>query len=253
MFGSEKFGDRFGRNNPTKLKTLNNGFTWSNFGADNQSQLGMWLDPGNFLGWDSGGEEDPYAGMPGGSAPYLGMEMDQLNTPIEWDRRAEGKLNDEALRTGLSKNNQLALDLNAKGVTQAKSNVRGQAAGLEAQARTNLAMKGGMDSGAAERIAKNSQTNALDLTQQAEAGGNANAAGIRMKDEDQRLAGLDNAAGMNMNAAQAMFGMKNANLKNVVGETDRRNAYNMNNYNQQMAAWGAGKQAQATEKSGGKK
>lgn len=204
-----------------------------------------------FGGGDSGGG-DPYSGMPGGYPTYLGMESDQLNTPIEWDRRAEGKLNDEALREGLSKSNALALNMNARGVTDAKSNARGMAAGLENQARSNLAMKGGLDSGAAERITKNSQGNALDLTQQAEAGGNQNAMNIRMQDENQRLAGLNNAAGMNAQSAQGLFGMRNQNMQNMIGENTRRNAFNMNNYNQQMAAWGAGKQADATANSGKK-
>ena len=203
------------------------------------------------MGGGQGGE-NPYSGMPQGYPTYLGMEAGQLNTPIEWDRRAEGKVNEEALRTGLSKNNQLALDQNAIGVTNAKSNARGMASGLEAQARSNLAMKGGIDSGAAERIAKNSQGNALDLTQQVEAGGMQNAAGIRMKDEDQRLSGLNNAAGMNMNSANSLFGMRNQNMQNIIGENTRRNAFNMNNYNQQMAAWGAGKQADAQANSGKK-
>jgi hypothetical protein len=217
------------------------------YGMGAGGKMGASLDGGG-----GGGGSDPYSGMPQGYPTYLGMEGNQLNTPIEWDRRAEGKLNQEALRTGLSKNSQLALDMNAKGVTNAKSNARGMATGLENQARSNLAMKGGLDSGAAERIAKQSMGNALDLTQQAEAGGNQNAMGIRMQDEDRRMAGLESAQGMNANNAQGLFGMRNQNMQNLIGENTRRNAFNMNSYNQQMAAWGAGKQADATANSGKK-
>lgn len=217
---------------------------------------GAFLDPSNRLGLAGlfGGEEeeDPYAGMPSSYPSYLGMESDQLETPIEWDRRAEFKLNDESLRDGLSKNSLLALDQNAEGVTRAKSGARGVATGLENQARSNLAMKGGLDSGAAERIAKDSATNALDLSQQAEAAGNRNMVDIRMQDEDRRLAGLDNAAAMNSNSAGQLFGMRNQNMQNRIGENTRRNAYNMNNYNQQMQAWAAGKQANAAKDEGKK-
>ncbi len=252
MFGTKNMGKRGMRTAPWKTNTAQNGFTWDGFGGDAKNSLGMLYDPGNFFGWDDGEEEDPYAGMPGGAAPYIGMEADQLNTPIEWDRRAEGKLNEEALRDGLSKNSLLALDENAAGVNRAKSGIRGTAAGLEGQARSNLAMKGGLDSGASERIAKNSMTNALDLSQQAEAGGNRNMVEIRMQDEDRRLAGLDNAQGMNRESANSLFNMRNRNLQNVIGETGRRNAYNMNNYNQSMQAWAAGKQANAAKDDGKK-
>ncbi len=249
--------DMFGTKNVVKRQQKYGMWNKENWNAKGfGGSMGAFMDPSNRLGLAGmfGGEEeeDPYAGMPGGAAPYIGMEADQLNTPIEWDRRAEGKLNEEALRDGLSKNSLLALDENAAGVNRAKSGIRGTAAGLEGQARSNLAMKGGLDSGASERIAKNSMTNALDLSQQAEAGGNRNMVEIRMQDEDRRLAGLDNAQGMNRESANSLFNMRNRNLQNVIGETGRRNAYNMNNYNQSMQAWAAGKQANAAKDEGKK-
>lgn len=251
-FGTKKIGARAIRNTPWTSQTGQNGFTWSNFGTDNKNFLGSFFDPGNYFGWDDQDGGDPYAGMPTDYPAYLGMESDQLNTPIEWDRRAELKLNDEALRDGLSKNSLLALDENAAGVNRAKSNARGVATGLENQARSGLAMKGGLDSGAAERISRDSMSNALDLSQQVEAAGNKNMVDIRMHDEDQRLAGLDNAQGMNRESAGQLFGMRNQNLQNVIGENTRRNGYNMNNYNQRMKGWAAGKQADAAQE-GGKK
>lgn len=199
-----------------------------------------------------GSEEKPdyYSGMPGNYPAYVGMEPTDI--PIGWDRRAEQQFNKEALRPGRSLASELALDQNAQDLLQAKSGVRGQASGLAREAESALAMRGGLDSGARERIAKQGMTSALDLTQQAEAQAGKNRTAIDIADEQNRLAGLESAAGMNRAGAQTLFGMQDANRTAREKELARRNAYNMNFYNQQMAGWAAGKQAQATENSGKK-
>lgn len=201
-------------------------------------------------GGEGGG--DPYGGMPGGYPSYIGMSNEDTQVPVEWDMRAQDRFNTDALRSGPSASTRNALDMNASAVDQSKSNARGMATGLANDARSQLAMKGGIDSGASERIAKSGISNALDLTQQAEAGANTNRGNILMQDEAQRQSGLQAAAGMNANSAKGIFDMRNANKKNLMGSLDSRNAYNMNLYNQNMAAWGAGKQATATENSGKK-
>lgn len=223
---------------------------WNMQGA--QNKFSTLLDPANLFGWDDGPEEDPYAGMPMNYPSYVGMEGNDTQTPIEWDRRAEGKFNEYALRDGPSKATMLALDENADMARMAKSNVRNTASSLAGQARDQLATRGGLDSGASERIAKAAMGNALDLNQQVEAGAMQNRAGINLADEQARVAGLETAVGMNMNTANSLFGMRNQNKQALERENARRNAYNMNNYNQAMQGWAAGKQAQATADSGKK-
>jgi hypothetical protein len=57
-----------------------------------------------------------------------------------------------------------------------------------------------------------------------------------------------------MQAGQNAFdyNLQAQNLGRQQGEYDRRNMFNMNNYNERMRAWAAGKQAQATADSGKK-
>lgn len=204
----------------------------------------------NLMGYGNGGGGD-YSGM-ASSPTYLGMERNDLQVPINYDRRPLQSFTEESLRTGPSKATNYALDLSRQAVDQAKSQARGQAAGMAQNAQAQLAMKGGLTGGAAERIQKMANNNALDLSQQAEAAGSQNRTNLLMGDEQNRLAGLDRASGLNLNASQGLFDMQNKNLQNIIGEQTRRNLYNMNNYNQQMQAWGAGKQADAVANSGKK-
>lgn len=108
--------------------------------------------------------------------------------------------------------------------------VAGQTAGEEA----SLAMRGGMSSGARERIAEEGGKNFMDMSQELGKQGTLNEMQIGISDAENKMKLKGQAAGME------------------AADTQARNAYEENLYNQRMNAWAADRQARATENSGKK-
>jgi hypothetical protein len=104
----------------------------------------------------------------------------------------------------------------------------GQAAGAE----TALAARGGMDSGARERLMSDRMRN-VNLQQQ----------GVRNSSEINRLGLESDAYDKNQVAQQANIGMLAQNNRD-------ENLHESNKYNEQMRAWAANKQSKATANSG---
>ncbi len=71
-------------------------------------------------------------------------------------------------------------------------------------------------------------------------------------DEAARTGNLAQAGNMVGQDRMQKYGMAAGDMARKQGEYDRRNQYNLSNYNTYMGAWGAGKQADATAKSGKK-
>jgi hypothetical protein len=135
---------------------------------------------------------------------------------------------------------------------QAREQARKMAGGQAANAEAALSMKGGMGEGARERIQKNAGNAALDFSNAADANAGANRTNLFIADEGARTNQLATASGMKQAKTMQDYKLKADDMARWQGEVDRRNAWNQNNYNQQMTAWGAGKQAQATADSGKK-
>lgn len=207
---------------------------------------------GNKFG--GGGDEDPYGGMPQGYPTYVGMEGPELDLAGQFNgpNAPMDKFAGESLRNGPSSGTQFALQQNTLGANSGRDQARRMASGMGKNAAAGLAMHGGLDSGAAERVGKYSTDVGMEAAQGADANASQNRAGLLLADENARTGNLAQAGnmleGLNMNRYQ----MKAGDTARRQAELDRRNAYNMNYYNQQMGAWGAGKQADATAKSGKK-
>lgn len=181
-----------------------------------------------------------YGGM-SGYPTYIGMEPSQFMSI----NPAMAKYTSEAMRTGPSSGTRFALAQNAKLTTEGRDSARRMAGGMAKNAEANLAMHGGMGAGAKERIQKNATNSALDFENAADAAGGKNRIQLMASDEANRVSGLGNAANMNEQANLNRYNMKAA-------DADKRNAFNMNFYNQQMGAWAANQQANATANSGKK-
>lgn len=106
--------------------------------------------------------------------------------------------------------------------------------GQRAAAESALAMRGGLSGGARERLAREGARN-TNLQQQ----------GVRMQSNLNRL-GIESDA-FEKNQAANQF-----NIQTQMRDLQNKNLLNANNYNEQMRAWAAGKQAQATAASGKK-
>lgn len=144
-------------------------------------------------------------------------------------------------KEGLNTDTQNALDTTDK-----------QGASANAGAMDQLAQFGGLSEGARERVATTgARANALNknsvLRQQVS--GNQQ---IGMQDEAERAKLLGAMPGMENSLSAAKSAIKEYDIGNATGDVAKQNAFNQNTYSEQMKAWAANKQADATEKSGKK-
>lgn len=114
-------------------------------------------------------------------------------------------------------------------------------------ALSNLAMRGGVGSGTAERVAAQGAQAGLQAGQ--------NVLGQRLQldiqDEANRMQGLRDLGQAEMGAAQFQQGTQQFNIQNALNEVLQRRAADINTYNEQMRAWAAERTARATPSSGG--
>lgn len=120
------------------------------------------------------------------------------------------------------------------------------------QAQSALAQRGGLSSGAAERLAGSSQKNMA----MARLNANNQAAQGRMKiglqDENQRMQMLQALPGMETQALQPKMAQQQFNIGNSLKGVESQNQNNQQVYGEKMKAWAANRQADATERSGKK-
>lgn len=210
-----------------------------------------------------------YQGMPNspGFSPIYGPWMDL--TP-QVDQRlnaintkglgsAVDAFRDEALRKGPSqwaKLSNLEQDsLSAGARDRGAQTSRGQTA----QALDMLAQTGGLSSGARERTAQAGAKNYIDMSQDIGRQDQLNKMQVGINDEKNRITQLSQLPGVEQQALQPLFQKEgiwqnaaNQNQQNMVKANEYANSFNQNLYSQQMQAWAADKQAQATENSGKK-
>lgn len=185
---------------------------------------------------------------------YVGMEPDQMSLASQFSGANQplDKFAGESLRNGPSQGTQFALQQNRLGANASRDQARGMAAGMGKDAQAQLAMRGGLGAGASERIGKYSTNVGMDAAQGADANAGANRSNLLIADEGARNGNLAQAAGLVGGQQAQRYGMASQDLARKQGEFDRRNQFNMGLYNTNMAAWGAGKQADATANSGKK-
>lgn len=147
----------------------------------------------------------------------------------------------EAQRLGPSRGAELAGMEQRRQLGLNKDQLKKQALGEAAQAKNALAMKGGLSSGAAERINTGMGSAAMEMGQGARQGYAKNMASIGMEDEGNRMKMLQGASGIE---AQG--------LGRVQGQNLAKNKFDLDRYNAQMSGWAANKQAAATQDSGKK-
>jgi hypothetical protein len=165
---------------------------------------------------------------------------------------------EEALRTGpsawarMARANQYAEEANQR--------ERGgrEVAGQTARARADMAMRGGSTSGARERIAQGGVKNFIDMSQNVGRQGTLNRMQVDINDEQNRVQQLGMLPGMEVQAvqpklqkAQMMIGSRQGDVQNAMMANQSLNKFNMDKYNTEGQIWGAGKQADATARSGG--
>lgn len=187
--------------------------------------------------------------------PYTGMDTDEYGRPIlkdfnsqlmgdgtlkpqyqmtnTLDRRGLEAMRGEALRNPgtMSKWGQMAL-------TQAQNQNAASMAGQQQQATNQLAMQGGLRSGARERLASQGMQQQLR--------GNQSALGnIQMQDEQNRQKWLGMLPQQEIAASQFDTTIQDRNIGRSLDELRQGRDYDKYRYGQAMTAWGADKSAEA--------
>lgn len=196
---------------------------------------------------------DPYSGMPT-HPEYIGMEPGDFGAMydrVNFNRAPMEKLSQEAMRTGPSRAAMLAMEGNEAQTLLNADKARRMGANLSSQAQAGLAAKGGLMSGAAERIQKSGRDKTMDLVQQANALGQQGRINIGMEDEKNRLAGLGQAANANLAAGQFDLSKATNKSRGLMDLYKNKSDFNMGKYQTQMQTWASGKQADATTRAGG--
>lgn len=190
---------------------------------------------------------DPYSGQPL-YPDYVGMDESQLNGAGLLNTAPMDQYTREAMRSRPSRGADLAGAEQRRLLGLSRDQLKQQALGEAAQAKNSLAMKGGLTSGAAERVNTNMGSRALELAQQARSEYGRNTASIAMEDEGNRQKMLGAAPGMQLQAAE--YASKDIDRGQL--ENTKKNAFNLGRYGEQARGWAAGKQAQATQNAGKK-
>jgi len=135
-----------------------------------------------------------------------------------------------------------------------------QAAGGNANARAQLAMRGGLSGGAAERLARGGQQDLNAQRQNISNQGAGNRIGLNTQDRANQMSQLNSAVAANrdQNAQQIDINKFNANnnnqanamnVSNNMAENNANNAWKMTKYQEQMKGLGANMSANAIQNS----
>jgi len=227
----------------------------------NGTQYDWYNDPTN--PWASS-----YYGTPSAPGYQAGFDPNSMSmapavearlAALNMDMRGVEKFRGEALRNrpsawaGLMQNRQFAEEAGARDRARAESR------SAVRQGEADLASKGGLSSGARERLARRGASDLLAVGQDVSRQGNLNRMQIGIQDETNRIQNLSQLPGIENMVFQT--GMQKENVWNnardkdiarITAENQNRNQYNQNLYNQQMQAWAAQQQAAATENAGKK-
>lgn len=211
---------------------------------------------------------DPYADAP--KAPEyisaydpltmaLAPGMKQRLDALKMDTRGLDAFRDMALRRGPSA---WANQMTSKQYLEeadARERAKREARSSRAQAESDLAMRGGLSGGARERLAGGAMRDLLSMSQDTTRQGILNRMQIGVNDQTNKIQQLSQLPGMEnivYDNAVKKEGMYDTALQGdnaaATAEANRKNAYEQNNYQQQMQMYGANKQAKAIENSGKK-
>lgn len=182
----------------------------------------------------------------------------QAGADVQVDQRAIDEIRNRALEKGPSAWAKMAEEKQRIEETGALDNARAQSAGAQAQTLSNLMMRGGLQGGSRERIARGTLKDQMLAAQQVGRQGQLDRAGIGLQDQTFKNQFLNTTADLDFRNAD--LGLKNreyksrvdeVNLRNLLGETQAERDFKMGTYKERMNTWGANKQADAMAKQGG--
>jgi hypothetical protein len=171
-----------------------------------------------------------------------------------YDKRGIGKFREEALREGPSAWNALAKRAQGAQAAAGRERAGAESAGRAAEARSGLAMRGGLSSGARERLAKESGRDFLSMSQDIGRDEAMSGMQIDMSDEQNRMQRLGMLPGMEVQALAPEFeglAAQERDTERMLREAQSKRDYAMQTYAEKMKGYAANQQARATEEGGG--
>ena len=156
-----------------------------------------------------------------------GMLQNQYNLYPQMDMRTVDAGRTEALRdpATMSRWGQMAL-------SQAQNQNAAMMSGQQQQAQNQLAMQGGLRTGARERLASQGM-------QQQLRGNQAALGGVQMQDEANRQKWLQTSPGNELQAAQYNTNLQDKNISRALTEVNVGRSMQQNQFNEAMRAWAA--------------
>jgi hypothetical protein len=186
-----------------------------------------------------------------------------LKTPYKFDGKTldpnnlEGfqAIKKDAMRQGPSAWANLMMESQKLDQHRASDDAATQGNSALAQARSSMAMRGGLGSGARERLGGSALREIMNARQQIAGRGEQQRLGIQTTDETNRQGLLKEFMGAEgkLAAYNNDIGNKSQefNIQRAIEEKRAKDAFAMDTYKEQMAKWAADRQARATENSGG--
>lgn len=241
---------------PVSLLTDNNsGNPWT------QNPLGP---VGNWLGMgpeaappviDMSGQPAPPAFTPNWD-PSMSM-LPGYEKEVDANSKGFNDYFNQATQQGPSAWANLAMNQQSAEAQNQKEQAQQSTAANTASADDNLAMQGGLSSGARERVQESGANNATNATQNIARQEGLNNMQIGINDSQNKMQELSQIPGMEANRVSGWQNVNAADTAAQVGENQSYNQYLQSLYAEQGQMWGAGKQAQATadsapSKGGGK-
>lgn len=159
----------------------------------------------------------------------------------------------EATRTGPSEWAKLMQAQQAIAKDSAMDEAARQAGSSQALAQSQLAMRGGLSSGARERVARDAANNLLGKRQEIGRGMNASNLQMLTEDEKNRMGLFERLPGMEVGIQEFNIGQKSKqdqyNISNALEEKRARDTQDLAVYQEQLKKYGADRQAAATAQS----
>jgi hypothetical protein len=157
-----------------------------------------------------------------------------------------------AMATGASPWASMMLDKRALEQSNALQDADARGASGAAQARTQLAARGGLTGGARERVAQAMGRERMATGQDIRRQGEISRYDILTKDDQQKNDMLGRVPGMEDSRNQLLTQAEQFNATNNIGEKRAGDLARINEYNEKMKGWAADRTAQAQENSGKK-
>ncbi len=146
---------------------------------------------------------------------------------------------------------QMLLDRQGVEEQQALEDAQAQSMQGMAGARAQLAMRGGLRSGARERIEQFGQENLLGAQQQVRRSGELGRSDILGREEANKMSLMAELPGMEFNRAQLDAATQETNIGNVLDQNRLLNEAQLRQYEADQRAWAAQQQGAAQRASGG--